>query len=61
MGPDNNGNLTADGTNTFGHDSENRLVAASMTATYAFDGRGRRKHKTVNGTTTISLEAIKLS
>ena len=55
---DGNGNLTADGTNTLSHDPENRLVSASatgMTATYAFDGRGRRKHKTVNGTTTISV------
>ena len=55
---DGNGNLTADGTNTFGHDAENRLVSATatgMSATYAFDGRGRRKHKTVNGTTTISV------
>ncbi|MBN9088418.1 MAG: RHS repeat-associated core domain-containing protein [Reyranella sp.] len=53
---DANGNLTFDGTNTLGYDAENRLVSASatgMTASYAFDGRGRRKSKTVNGTTTV--------
>lgn len=55
---DGNGNLTSDGTYTLGYDSENRLTSASgagNTATYAFDGRGRRKSKTVNGTTTISV------
>jgi RHS repeat-associated protein len=53
---DGNGNLTSDGTNTLGYDAENRLVSASktgMTATYTFDGRGRRKTRTVNGTTTV--------
>ena len=53
---DTNGNTTSDGTSTLGYDAENRLVSASktgMTATYTFDGRGRRKTKTVNGTTTV--------
>ena len=53
---DGNGNTTSDGTNTLGYDTENRLVSASkigMAATYTFDGRGRRKTKTVNGTTTV--------
>lgn len=53
---DNNGNLTSDGTFTFGYDAENRLVAASgpgVTATYAYDAQGRRKSKTVNGATTV--------
>ena len=53
---DANGNLLFDGTNTLGYDAENRLTSASaagMTASYAFDGRGRRKSKTVNGTTTV--------
>jgi RHS repeat-associated protein len=53
---DSNGNTTSDGTSTLGYDAENRLVSASktgMTATYTFDGRGRRKTKTVNGTTTV--------
>lgn len=55
---DGNGNTTSDGTYTLGYDPENRLVSASgggNTASYAFDGRGRRKLKTVNGTTTISI------
>ena len=56
---DGNGNTTYDGsTYTFGYDPENRLVSVSgagNTASYAFDGRGRRKLKTVNGTTTISI------
>ncbi|WP_395714456.1 RHS repeat-associated core domain-containing protein [Reyranella sp.] len=53
-----NGNLTGDGTYTYGYDSENRLVSASGAsniASYAYDGRGRRKRRTVNGTTTISV------
>lgn len=55
---DGNGNLTFDGINTFGYDTENRMVSATatgMTAAYAHDGRGRRKSKTVNGTTTITI------
>jgi RHS repeat-associated protein len=55
---DGNGNLTSDGTYTLGYDAENRLVSASgagNSATYAWDGSGRRKSKTVNGTTTISI------
>lgn len=55
---DGNGSLTFDGTYTFSYDPENRLVSASgagNTASYAFDGRGWRKLKTVNGTTTISI------
>ncbi len=55
---DGNGNLTFDGTTTLGHDPENRLVSASgggNTATYAFDPRGRRKVRTVNGTTTVTV------
>jgi len=55
---DGNGNTTSDGTYTLGYDPENRLVSASgggNAASYAFDGRGRRKLKTVNGTTTISI------
>jgi RHS repeat-associated protein len=51
-----NGNLTSDGTFTFGYDAENRLTSASgagNTVAYTYDGRGRRKTKTVNGTTTV--------
>ncbi len=53
-----NGNLTGDGTYTYGYDTENRLVSASgggNTASYIYDGRGWRKSRTVNGTTTISV------
>jgi len=51
---DSNGNLTNDGTFTFGYDAENRLtsaVGAGNTASYAYDAQGRRKTKTVNGGT----------
>jgi RHS repeat-associated protein len=53
---DGNGNLTSDGTFSYGYDAENRLISASasgLTATYSYDAQGRRKSKTVNGTTTI--------
>ena len=53
-----NGNLTSDGTYTLGYDLENRMTSASgagNTAAYAFDAQGRRKSRTVNGTTTISI------
>jgi YD repeat-containing protein len=53
---DGNGNLTFDGTFTYGYDAENRLISASgagNTASYAYDAQGRRKSKIVNGTTTI--------
>ena len=55
---DTNGNLTSDGTYTLGYDAENRLVSASgagNTAAYTFDAQGRRKTRTVNGTTTVSV------
>ncbi len=51
-----NGNLTSDGTFTYGYDAENRLISASgpgLTASYAYDAQGRRKSKTVGSTTTI--------
>lgn len=56
---DGNGNLTFDGTFTYGYDAENRLISASgagNSATYTYDAQGRRKSKTVNGTTTIFLQ-----
>src|SRR6266851_1165896 len=55
---DGNSNLTFDGTFTFGYDAENRLTSASgagNTATYTFDSQGRRKLKTVNSATTITV------
>ncbi len=53
---DGNGNLTFDGTSTYGLDAESRLVSAcggGNTASYAYDAQGRRKSKIVNGTTTL--------
>lgn len=53
---DGNGSLTSDGTYTLGYNAENRLISASgagTTASYTFDAQGRRKTKTVNGTTTV--------
>lgn len=55
---DTRGNLTSDGTWTYGYDVENHLVSASKagtTATYAYDALGRRSSKTVNGVTTYFL------
>ncbi|MDR3468688.1 MAG: RHS repeat-associated core domain-containing protein [Xanthobacteraceae bacterium] len=56
---DANGNLTFDGTFTYGYDAENRLISASgagNTASYSYDAQGRRKTKTVNGTTTVLVQ-----
>jgi RHS repeat-associated protein len=56
---DGNGNLTSDGTFTYGYDAESRLISASgagNSASYAYDAQGRRKSKTVNGTTTIFVQ-----
>ena len=54
---DGNGNLAFDGTFTHGYDAENRLTAGSQggtpVASYTYDAQGRRKSKTVGGTTTI--------
>jgi RHS repeat-associated protein len=60
---DTNGNLVRDTTFIYGYDSESRLVSATAiavggtTASYAYDPQGRRKAKTVNGTTTNYLSA----
>jgi RHS repeat-associated protein len=54
---DGNGNLTFDGTFTDAYDAENRLVSitqgSTAVAAYAYDGRGRRKTKTVGATSTV--------
>jgi len=54
---DGNGNLTFDGTFTYAYDAENRLISITQggttIASYAHDGRGRRKSKTVGSTTTL--------
>ncbi len=50
---DANGNLTFDGTFTYGYDAENRLLSvkngSAVVATYQYDGLGHRKAKTVTG------------
>ncbi|HJT43942.1 MAG TPA: RHS repeat-associated core domain-containing protein [Rhizomicrobium sp.] len=60
---DGNGNLASDGTFSYCYDTESRLTSilsagtcASPTttiATYAYDAQGRRKSRTVGGTTTL--------
>jgi RHS repeat-associated protein len=56
---DGNGNLTYDGTFTYGYDAENRLNSVTQggttIATYGYDARGRRKSKTVGSATTIYI------
>jgi RHS repeat-associated protein len=49
-----NGNLTYDGTNTYMWNVRNQLTAISggVTASFAYDGLGRRSSKTINSTTT---------
>jgi RHS repeat-associated protein len=53
---DGNGNLTYDGTFTYGYDAESRLTSilngATTVATYAYDSLDRRKSKTVGSATT---------
>jgi hypothetical protein len=47
---DGNGNLTYDGTFTYGYDAASRFVSASgscVSASYAYDAQGRRKTKTI--------------
>jgi len=56
---DGNGDLTFDGTFTYGYDAESRLISASgsgLSAAYAYDAQGRRKSKTVNGATTLFVQ-----
>ncbi len=55
---DQNGNLTSDGTNTYTWNARNQLVAingAGLTASFGYDGLGRRQTKTINSTTTDFL------
>lgn len=57
---DSNGNLTSDGTFTLGYDAENRLTSANgagNASSYTFDAQGRRKTKTINGSTTVFVTA----
>jgi RHS repeat-associated protein len=57
---DANGNMTNDAVNTTTYDAENRVVSAagaSGTATYSYDGMGRRVQKTFGGATTTYVLA----
>ena len=47
------GNLINDGTNTYTWDSRNRLtgITGGSTASFVYDGLGRRKSRTIGGTT----------
>jgi RHS repeat-associated protein len=51
---DDNGNLTFDGVNAYSWNARNQLTAISgnVTASFAYDARGRRVRKTIAGTTT---------
>ena len=50
---DANGNLTSDGTTTYSWDARNQLsaLAGPDTASFSYDGFGRRTSTTINGTT----------
>ena len=60
---DGNGNLAYDGSFTYCYDAESRLTSVisagtcasptTIVASYAYDGQGRRKSRTVGGTTTL--------
>jgi RHS repeat-associated protein len=52
-----NGSLTSDGTSTYTWDVRNRLAAITgpSTASFVYDGAGRRRTKTINGSSTSFL------
>jgi RHS repeat-associated protein len=53
-----NGNLTSDGANTYAWDARDQLVSITgplAVATFGYDGVGRRRMKTVGGSTTSFL------
>jgi RHS repeat-associated protein len=54
---DGNGNTSAEGTNSYAWDAENRLtsISGAVNATYTYDYQGRRTSKTVGGVTTTYL------
>lgn len=54
---DSNGNLTSDGSKTYTWNTRNQLVGLSggASASFAYDGVGRRRGKTIGGTTTNFL------
>jgi hypothetical protein len=54
LGYDANGNMTSDGTHSYAWDARNRLSAMDFgnTASFTYDGFGRRTSKTIVGTQT---------
>jgi RHS repeat-associated protein len=54
---DNNGNLTSDGSTTYTWNTRNELssISGGVSATFSYDALGRRRGKTVGGTTTQFL------
>ncbi len=54
---DDNGNLTGDGTNTYTWNARNQLTGLSggVSASFSYDGAGRRRAKTISSTTTKFL------
>jgi YD repeat-containing protein len=54
---DDNGNLTSDGSKTYTWNARNQLASLSggVSASFAYDGLGRRRSKTVSGTSTAFL------
>src|SRR5262249_46819746 len=54
---DANGNLTSDGVISYGWNARNQLIGLTggTSATFAYDGFGRRESKTVSGTSTEFL------
>jgi YD repeat-containing protein len=52
-----NGNLASDGTTTYSWNARNQLAGLSggTSASFAYDGAGRRRSKTIGGTTTKFL------
>ena len=52
---DANGNVTSNGSNTYGWDARDQLASISgsgLNASFQYDGFGRRLSKTINGTAT---------
>ncbi|MGB2715989.1 MAG: RHS repeat-associated core domain-containing protein [Vicinamibacterales bacterium] len=57
---DNNGNLTSDGTRPYTWNARNELtgIGGGASATFAYDGFGRRRARTVSGTTQFLYDVV---
>lgn len=62
LGYDANGNLTNDGTNTYAWDARNHLagIIGSSTASFVYDGLGRRMSKSIASTPPQYLSGISI-